>query len=282
MEQSEFELVRFQNQPAEGGRGVPDAEIRSSCRILVETKTEGNAVRVEQLQRHLKRFDDARESILVLLVVTPDQTQPTAIDQVSDPQGRLVWASFETLVQAIDDLLADPTEVVSEREAFLLRELQTMLAAEGLVGSADDVVVVAARHAWPEYNRCHAYICQPKRSFRPVKRVAFYYDSSIQPLIPLVLGVNEEMVFERGKHKGRFGEVVDQVLDDAARSKKESGGVYKVLLLSAPDDAKTMKLKRPIPNDLTSKTGRPTAFTMGQRYVSAECLQNATSTSKLI
>ena len=44
LEQSEFELVRFQNQPAKGSIGVPDAEISSSFRILVETKIKPNTL----------------------------------------------------------------------------------------------------------------------------------------------------------------------------------------------------------------------------------------------
>ena len=45
---------------------------------------------------------------------------------------------------------------------------------------------------------------------------------------------------------------------------------------------KTMKLEGPIPNDLESKTGQPTAFTMGQRYVAAEKLAKAKVTSDLV
>jgi hypothetical protein len=39
LEQSEFELIRFENQPSKGGVGVPDAIIQSSIRLLLETKT---------------------------------------------------------------------------------------------------------------------------------------------------------------------------------------------------------------------------------------------------
>ena len=41
-----------------------------------------------------------------------------------------------------------------------------MLAGEELVSLANDVVVVPARHAWPEYREFHAYVCQPKRPFQ--------------------------------------------------------------------------------------------------------------------
>ncbi len=37
LEQSEFELIHFENQPSKGGTGVPDAIIQSSVRLLLET-----------------------------------------------------------------------------------------------------------------------------------------------------------------------------------------------------------------------------------------------------
>ena len=43
------------------GAGIPDAEIVSSCRLLIETKSKHNAVNVNQLKRHLKRFDNSDE-----------------------------------------------------------------------------------------------------------------------------------------------------------------------------------------------------------------------------
>jgi hypothetical protein len=54
-----------------------------------------------------------------------------------------------------------------------------------------------------------------------------------------------------------------------------------VILLSAPDSPDTLTLPKPVPNDKRSKTGKPTAFTMGQRYVSSEALLEAKTTSDL-
>ncbi len=282
LEQSEFELVRFQNQPAKGGSSVPDGEILSSSRILIETKIKRNSVRAKQLQHHLQQLNSSRESTRLLLVLTPDQSQPSAFKHVTDRQNRLVWASFAALDQAIDELLADGNEVISEREAFLLRQLQSMLVEEGLIGTASEVVVVAARHAWPEYQRCSAYICQPRRAFKPVKRIAFYSQGQVYPLVPSILDMQDEVVLERARHKGALGQVIDKLIDSIPQSKKEVGHSYKVFLLSSPDDPKTMKLKGPILNDLESKTGQPIAFTMGQRYVAVAKLAKAKATSDLV
>lgn len=274
LEQSEFELVRFQNQPAQGSSGVPDAIIQSSIRLLLETKTVRNAVRLAQIRRHLVRLDESNEANQLLLVLTPDDGRPASLDEVADP--RVAWTSFSLLDQAIDEILEDKREVVSEREAFLLRELQDMLGAEGLLANPNDVVVVAARNAWPEYNQFHAYVCQPNRSFQQVIRMGFYSKGVIYPLVPQILESIDEVQMTTGLHKGVLGALVDRLVADKLRIEGES---YKVMFLSAPDSPDTLKLANPIPNDKKDKAGKPTAFTMGQRYVGCKTLLQAKTTS---
>src|SRR6516162_7898220 len=72
----EFQLVRFQNQPAKGGKGIPDGEIGSSCRLLLETKLVRNGLNRDQLERHLERLDTSSEKDRMVLVLTPDDVQP--------------------------------------------------------------------------------------------------------------------------------------------------------------------------------------------------------------
>ena len=175
-------------------------------------------------------------------------------------------------------MLDDNREVVSEREAFLLRELQSMLEAEGLLAEPNDVVIVGAGQAWKTYQEKHVYICQPNRSFRGVKRIGFYSKGNIYPLVPLILKKHDSVIFERSAHEGALGQVVNQVLDaDDART----GQRHMVFLLSSPDSNDTLNLGKPIPNDKKSKTGKSTAFTMGQRYVSSVALMAAEKTTDL-
>jgi hypothetical protein len=276
MEQSEFELVHFQNQPSKGGDGVPDASISSSCQILIETKIKRDTVSPDQLQRHLKRLND-NESEQFLLVLTPDESRPLVIDELQDK--RIVWTSFASLDQAIEEILSDNQEIISEREAFLLRHLQIMLVEKNLIGLVNDVVVIPARKAWSEYNETNAYICQAERVFQPVKYLAFYESSQIHRIVPRILEIHDSIVFERGIHKGRLDEVVNSFIESRRR---EEGGRHKVILLSAPDDSQTQRLDEPIVNDLTSENGRKTAFTQNQRYVSLDRLKKARKTSELV
>ncbi|WP_197440446.1 hypothetical protein [Polystyrenella longa] len=276
LEQPELEIIRFENQPSKGWDGIPDAVIHSSMRLLLETKTELNGIRRKQIDRHLARLDIAVESTQILLVLTPDEFKPAKLNEINDP--RLVWSSFVRLSQAIDTILDDPLDVVSEREAFLLRELQKMLEAENLLGSPFDVVVVAARNAWPEYREIHAYVCQAGRSIQQVDRIGFYYGGAIQPILPKILGVYDNVKMGRNLHKGDLGILVNRLVDEKRRLEGEH---FKVYLLSAPEDKKTMILNREIQNDKQSSTGKPTAFTMGQRYVLSERLKEAEKTSQL-
>lgn len=278
LEQSEFDLVEFQNQPSSGGDGVPDAQISSSCKLLFETKIKSGTTDETQLRRHLQRLDGANEVTKRLLLLTPDSSCPVEVESIADE--RLVWASFESLDQAINELIADPQEVISEREQFLLRELQSMFVREKLVGSAD-VLVVPARSAWPEYQRHAAYICQPDRTFRSVDRVAFYTGGKIWPSVPKILETWEHVDWAKGAYSGRLGEVVDAVFDDPANTRME-GLAYKVMILSNKDSHDTIQLMQPVENNLTSDNGRTVAFTQNQRYVSLDKLLKAKQTSDLV
>jgi hypothetical protein len=275
LQESEFELLHFENQPGKGGPGVPDAVISGSCRILVETKTTRQAISVEQLSRHLAKLD-GQESTQRLLLLTPDEEKPQEVEKLSDI--RLAWANFATLDQAIDDALADTRDVISEREAFLLRNLQIMLLEEDLLGG-NQVVVVPARRAWEQYLRLSAYVCQPDRPFQHVEYIAFYAGGAIQPKVPRVLNVFESVPFDPDSDvPPELLPVIRQMVNAGER---QPGVSQKVFLLSAPTAPETITLAGPVENDLRAKSGRPVAFTQNQRYVALERLRAARRTSQL-
>lgn len=273
----ELQLLEFANQVARGGSGVPDAVISASIRLLIETKTVRNAVDVSQIERHVERLNQASEATKMLLVLTPDTSRPAALAAFA--AKTVVWSSFAALDQAIDELLADRGEVVSEREAFLLRELQVMLEEEDLLAATDEVLVVAALWALDEYRNISAYVCQPNRPFRDVERMAFYTLGEIAPFVPKIVAKYEAVEFRRNAYESPLGAVVDAMLDRGAR---QEGSQYKVILLTPPEDPETIRLTAPVVNDLTSETGRSIAFTQGQRYASLSRLRSARTTSDLI
>lgn len=60
-------------------------------------------------------------------------------------------------------------------------------------GCEDCVLIVAACKAWPEYNAHGLYFCQPTRSFKPAKYLAFYADGEIKPAVPTVTSTTESI-----------------------------------------------------------------------------------------
>lgn len=270
-------FVQFTNQVASEGHTVPDAAISASFRYLFEVKTERDAVRSDQLDGHLEQLKGAFAHERLFLV-TPDPIEPAAVAARS---GRVVWFNFLSLSQAIDELLADPLELVGEQARFLLRELQALFLQDGLLLEAEDTVVVAARYAYPQYMMTSAYVCQPDRSFRAgLTHMAFYKEGSIQPYVPTIYQRRPDVrwtreqadVLRRNNEPRDFAlaSVIERLLDEGTR---EDGEIYQVFLLSGPDDKDTCRLPQPIRNTAVDGRGKATAWTMGQRYVKLRALQ---------
>jgi hypothetical protein len=178
-----LQMVTFTNQPPSKGRSVPEGRISARFAYWFVVKTAHNTLGTDQLREHLANLGEEGGDER-LFVVTPDAQQPNAITAANDP--RLVWFSFRSLYDAIDVAVNDPRGTASEQARFLLRELQALLVEDGLPDS-DEVVVVAARNAHPEYLRRSVYVCQAKRSFRDgLTRMGFYANGAIQRHLPRI------------------------------------------------------------------------------------------------
>ncbi len=146
-----------------------------------------------------------------------------------------------------------------------------------------DTAVVAARDAWPLYQRSFAYVCQPSRFFRPVERIAFYVDSHIQIHIPRIQHRRDNVEWSESS-ADRLRASADPVdrkiarVIDESRSDGWSGGAYQVFLLTRVGDPVNRQLVNPLPH---KGIGRGSAFTQRQRYVSLHALETAASTADL-
>lgn len=268
-----LQMVTFVNQPVGKGDSVPDARIAASFSYWFEVKTARNALRPEekQLTEHLASLGESGGDER-LFVITPDPSRPPAVDALND--RRVVWFNFQALSDAIDESLADERGTVAEQTRFLLRELQSLLAEDDLLDT-DDVVVVAARFAYPEYLKHRVYVCQANRAFRDgLTHLGFYAESAIQAVVPRILRRADPVPFTPEEvDRRRSGDDLDHLIADAieillATGTRPEGSEYGVFLLSGPDDPKTVRLEVPIVNDTVAASGRPWAWTMGQRYVS--------------
>lgn len=295
LDEEEFSLIAMEPQPSteKSGQGQtkPDGLILSACQVLIETKIVVNDLREKQLRGHLDHLNPPEQGDSFVLALTPDQTKPGVIDGINN--DRLRWASFAALNNSIEGVLKDEKDVISEREAFLLREFQKLMVDEGLLEPEKNVVVVAARVAWNTYQKYPAYVCVSDRPLGQAKYLAFYAKGAIQPLVPEILEKHPKVVLERGKHHGNLGKLVNTLLDNAPKDVGEtgwnkggiqrfgSGDVVEVVLLTSPDDPRTVRLAHPVTNEKKADSGKNVAFTMWQRYVSLPKLMQAKSTSEL-
>ncbi|WP_194834053.1 hypothetical protein [Nocardia sp. XZ_19_369] len=149
--------------------------------------------------------------------------------------------------------------------------------------AASDTVVVAARSAWPLYQKCHAYVCQAGRTFRAIERIAFYTDSVIQPDVPLVRhrrdGVDwsaDSALSLSGSQDSNDRKIASVI--ETSRALGWTEGVYQVFLLSHQGDPQHRSLPSPIRHQ---GVGRGSAFTQRQRYVSLHALETAATTADL-
>lgn len=277
--ESELQMVRFRNQVA-GDDSVPDAGISAHFNYLFEVKTAREAVGVRQLRAHLSSLSG--EGDQRLFVVTPDVDEPEQVAALRNDGESVSWIGFLSLAAAIDEALSEPGGSVSEREAFLLRELVRLFEADGLLGSPEDVVIVAAGTAYPFYQRYRLYVCQAGRSFSAdVKRMGFYRGKAIQREVPEILwhgdgfDISAESIAALAAGDDSAGRSTAGALRDAVeRGAMEMGWQAQVFLLSAPDDGRTLKLSSPILHP------GGTAWTQKQRYVSSEALQAEPATTE--
>ena len=281
LEDSAFSLVSFDNQPR-GKKSTPDARIATGAAIWIETKTARNAVRKDQVRRHL----DSLRAGENLLLLTPDEMAPAGLDD------RVAWSNFKTLAGAVEEILGDDDEPPSEKEAFLLREFVSMLREDNLLHSAETrVMVLGARFAWPMYKLLSVYRCgtnKPMRSLRDLDHLAFYAAGAIKPLAPRIKSVVESIDIMDSKEVESLGggqKRLAKKLQNRIKHHKQSrefGQAFKVMFLSSPTDDDTVKLENPIINDKRDKNGNPTPFTFGQpRYVTLKSLRKARRTSEL-
>lgn len=293
-------LLTFRNQPRLPGGRQPDALITAGVHWYFEVKrVEGTLVGNEELKLrdYLTALDEQPGDGRVI-AITPDAFKPAVIDAIGDP--RLAWISFADLHSAIDGLITPPedaeievkllAEEVGDRDRFLLRELQALFVDDELLGGPD-VVVVAARNAYPQYHTISAYVCQPasQRSFQPqVERMGFYANGAIQPEVPVILDRRGEVEVSvesiaRLRTTGddldrRYADTIERYMATDPYA-KNAPFPAQIFLLAPPTDPATTLFPEPIKNTTKASTGRGYAWTLGQRYTRSDALRKAPATT---
>lgn len=280
-EEASLTLVEFGVVKPEGKGTVPDAFISGSFRYLFEVKLRADEVRSSQIRGHLKLLERSQGQNKRLFVLTPDAGPPALLGEFANQA--VSWLSFARLNEAIEDLLGTSAETLSERERYLLRELQALFAQEGLLSRADTVIVPAGR-AYDEYQRLNAYLCQPNRSFRNgLKRMGFYRRGAIKREFPVILHQRDEVLetmeeVQRLRKQAKpfdreIASVVEKVLTEESRP---LGGLNQIFLLTGLDDPETFVLDEEIDH---AGLGLGSAWVQNQRYVLFDVIQKGPTTT---
>jgi len=326
---SDVKLLTFKNQPTvRGANSIPDAKISSSFSYWIETKTVKNALTIEQIKSHLETIAEENRitptSKNFLLVLTPDDQKPIILDEIDE---KIVsWGSFDDLVLLIkEELIGEVGRnngnwFIREQDRALLLELVNFLAHEKLLDtSKQKVQVIAAKTAWPDFNRLDgfyegysAYICQPNRRFQAAEYLAFYENGRVHKIIPKILySIDEILLNEEGikvkaneldfgrnfpkESDGESSSSVEQRLIEVltALSEKIAGFTndvrpwwidesLKLVLVSSKNSEKTENLNEEIINNKKSTSGRTIPLTYGQaRYFDLALMKRIDNTSAL-
>lgn len=210
----------------------------------------------------------------------------TAVERVRKFRNRL--AHHDSMINVdvpfeVRQIIEVAGYIDKDAAAWLTRRNGVMTSYAQRPIAVQDTVVVAAKDAWPLYERCRAYVCQAGRTFRPIDRIAFYADREIKQDVPRVLHRrdNVEWTAEEtarlrasdDRHDRKIAEVIEQ-----SRPTGWTGGRYQVFLLTREGDPAHRRLPGPLPH---KETGRGSAFTQRQRYLSLHSLELAMSTTDL-
>lgn len=288
LDKDELDLVIFENQSNTGGGSVPDAEIKARFRFVFETKVTNNSINTVQLENHIQSLSNPTDE---LVYMTPDEEIPKELSSLNN--DKVSWFNFGTLVDSIDETIEEE-EILSERENYLLLELKEFLYAEELIkeGMSNRVLVIPARNAIKEYKQHGIYMCQPNRTFRPSRHLAFYHNNKIDTLVPKIYAyidsVNlkeeslsdvEERINYYDKSKKEF---IRKKYEELRKTELRERTNNKILFVSEKDSKDTTKLDKVIQNNKMSKDGsRRVAYTQNQRYTTLDSLKEADKTMEL-
>jgi len=214
------------------------------------------------------------------------------------------------LAEEVHRILRLAAAIDPEAEAWISQNSKWRDVASERPDLDNNAVVVAARIAWDIYQATAAedslgaafYVCQPGRFFRDVEYLGFYEDRKIHQPFPQIIAIRDDVAWNQenadrlkqseDRTDGKIGRFIEWALGPGAhfpwttRNVDVSGGGsesvtapsenarFKVFVLTTPRDRRTRNLNAPLTN---SRTGKGSAFTQRQRYVSLEKIQVADS-----
>ena len=194
---------------------VPDGALtQPSFKVIIETKL-GDSFSADQLDRHVKAFDDEEQRILLLL--SPHEPDESSLSEVHEAFGDLDEAISFAAVQFADviDLLIGKDGLVSEYEKELrdlVEDYQNFCSEEGLLPDDDLMRAVPCGTSHEDNFEFDLYYHPSSRGYRRHQYVGIYFDKSIRGI-----GKIEKTVEVDAENGTLEGEDVEKLSEEEKR-----------------------------------------------------------------
>lgn len=213
---------------------VPDATItQASFKIVVETKM-SDWFHIDQLEKHLKAFDDEKQK--VLLTLAPEHMEAekqkafeTKLAVYNETQGnpiRHVNTTFEELVSQIQDVIDDRDYEMQE----VLEDYLNYCYHDNLIPVSDSWKFMRVQLAGTTFDfnvRENLYYDSIERGFRAHQYLGLYKNKSVRAIgeiIAIITGtLTESGELEYGVEQGALTEDRKQAIERAIQDSEKYG-----------------------------------------------------------
>lgn len=154
-----------------------------------------------------------------------------------------------------------------------------------------DTVLVPGFQEWELYTKTGVYLCQPGRTFRPVKWIAFYVDRTVKEELPFIKERRDNVPFttdeikrlkgEKTPESRKIAKAIEHLLEHGwaqnsnSPKKREVGGRYQVFVLTSDEEVQPHGLHKRLAVEIRNyESGKGSAWVTKQRYLYSDRLIN--------
>lgn len=146
-----------------------------------------------------------------------------------------------------------------------------------------DTLLVPGSKEWDLYQKTSVYVCQSGRTFRPVKRMLFYADRTIQREFPAVKYRRDNIPWTTGEaarlrntgdsNLRRIAKAIEELHTNGWSDGSQVGGRYQAFVLTSPDEKPPHGIHKTLDTALVNKErGKGNAWVNKHRYLYSDRL----------
>ncbi|WP_022835001.1 hypothetical protein [Salisaeta longa] len=187
--------VQMEQQSAETD-SIPDGALtQSSFKIVIETKR-SDSFRIDQLMRHAKALNDARQGILMLLLPEVPATKVKAAAEQIAEYDKSIQFEAVTFKQVIDVLIGSG-KLIGDHEEHLFQlvgDYRNFCSGENLLPTDDLMRAVPCGTSHKDNFEYDLYYHPSSRGYQSHQYIGIYYKRSIRGIGKLAKTVETDLV----------------------------------------------------------------------------------------